>query len=43
MFNDVALTDGGGFYFTEMYDINRPFDELIEASIAGEDTGSVWY
>ena len=43
MFNDVALTDGGGFYVTEMYDINMPFDELIEAGIAGEDTGSVWY
>ena len=43
MFNDVALTDGGGFYVTEMYDINRSFDELIEAGIAGEDTGSVWY
>ena len=43
MFNDVALTDGGGFYVTEMYDINMSFDELIEAGIAGEDTGSVWY
>ena len=29
------------FYVTEMYDINMPFDELIEAGIAEEDTG-VW-
>jgi hypothetical protein len=42
VFNDVALTDDGGFYVTEMYDINTPFDKLIEAGIAGEDTGSVW-
>ena len=43
MFNEVALTDGGGVYVTEMYDINRSFDELIEAGVAGEDTSSVWY
>ena len=43
MFNDVALTDSDGFYVTEMYDINMSFDELIEAGMAGKDTGSVWY
>ena len=42
VFNDVALSKSGGFYVTEMYDINMPFDELIEAGIAEEDTGSVW-
>ena len=43
MFNDVALNALGGFYATEMYNITMPFDELLEAGVAGEDTGVVWY
>jgi hypothetical protein len=43
MFNDVALTDAGGFYVTEMYNMMMPFDKVIEAGIASEDTGVVWY
>ena len=43
MFNDVALNALGGFYATEMYNITMPFDELLEAGVAGEDTGVVWH
>ena len=43
MFNDVALSASGEFYATEMYNIKMPFDELLEAGVAGDDTGVVWY
>ncbi len=42
MFNDVALTSDGAFYVTEMYNRMMPFDELIAAGVAGENTGVVW-
>lgn len=42
MFNDVALTTDGAFYVTEMYDRMTPFDDLIAAGVADEDTGVVW-
>ena len=42
LFNDVALTAEGSFYVTEMYNGNMPFEALIEAGLAGENTGTVW-
>ena len=42
MFNDVALTSDGAFYVTEMYNRMMPFNELIAAGVAGENTGVVW-
>ena len=43
MFNDVALTRGGAFYATEMYSADLPYEELVAAGAAIEDTGSVWH
>ena len=52
MFNDVALTNTGSFYVTEMYNGKMPFDDLIAIGTAGngpgwgftelKDTGLVW-
>ncbi len=42
LFNDVALTSQGSFFVTEMYDGEMPFEALIEAGLAGANTGQVW-
>lgn len=42
MFNDIALTVDGGFYTTEMYNAKVPFENVLVAGIAGEDSGQVW-
>lgn len=42
LFNDVALTPEGSFYVTEMYDGKMPFETLIQAGLAGDNTGLVW-
>ena len=43
MFNDIALTVDGGFYTTEMYNAKVPFENVLVAGIAGEDSGQVWF
>ena len=42
MFNDVALTIDGGFYATQMFDAQMPFEDLITAGENQEITGAVW-
>ncbi len=43
MFNDVALTKSGNFYATEMYNGKVPFEEVVNAGVAKEDSGQVWF
>jgi hypothetical protein len=43
MFNDIALTESGGFYVTEMYNGKTSVEYLISAGIAKKNSGQVWF
>ena len=43
LLNDVALTQSGDFYTTEMYRADLPFEELLAAGATESTTGQVWH
>ncbi|MFT7246200.1 MAG: hypothetical protein ACI82A_003572 [Candidatus Azotimanducaceae bacterium] len=43
LLNDVALTQSGDFYTTEMYSADLPFEDLLAAGADESMTGHVWH